>query len=123
MQRVYVDSTWDLTDYAEGSFTWGSCEYQNGIVLKTIKVIMPYEQPNKAYPLHVLPVVLGRPLEYENNEYNFLSSLEVIPDREVRPSWLWNGDEHAPSLYPSIACGPEGALWHGYIRCGQIEAC
>lgn len=38
---------------------------------------------------------------------------------EMRPYWVWDGDEDAPTLSPSIKCLASG--WHGFLRRGRLE--
>ena len=35
------------------------------------------------------------------------------------PSWSWDGNDGAPTLYPSIKCSITG--WHGYLNAGRME--
>ena len=36
-----------------------------------------------------------------------------------RPAWLWDGNERAPTIRPSIKCTITG--WHGFLTAGRME--
>lgn len=96
---------WDDSVQEEGTFCWNKQEYESK-VYRVIWILMPYSMHPKVLSWHCLRVYL----QHE--------------PRPPRPSWLWDGNLHVPTLSPSIKCGPkEQEYWHGYLTAGVLISC
>lgn len=71
--------------------------------------------------IYVCPCGCGR-----TGALNFRESADVwdgilpAPD----PSWVWDGNREAPTLFPSVHDNPgETTHWHGWLKAGVWESC
>lgn len=53
---------------------------------------------------------------------------EALPEGVGRPMWTWDGNEHKPTISPSVLTWRgEGTqrqeVWHGFIKAGRAESC
>ena len=100
------DDRWTaLLEAGEGAFSYGTQRHDiDSGPLTTIMIHVPYTAVHDS--IHTLRI-------YREGD-------EVPPT----PAWLWDGNRDAPTLEPSIACGPEGERdWHGYMTAGRMKAC
>ena len=102
-RRDLVNHPWNL---GEGEYYIGEVN-DHGIFYFMLYCGIPENVPNEMGPrIHGLPL-------YQVNEAKM-----------TKPGWLWNGNVYAPTLRPSIACGPKSArVWHGHLTDGVFVAC
>lgn len=114
MRRAEDSSIGALFKAPEGSFSWGWAIEKDQSKIRELRVVMPYTGDG-FHSLHMLRVVKST---FDGERWKCVES-----PPENKPWWHWNCDLENPTLAPSIACGDNGNLWHGYIRSGRIEAC
>ena len=64
---------------------------------------------------HIL-IALPRPRSGDRDDY-IMNYLPVCTGHKVDKAWLWDGNEDAPTLTPSIHCIGH---WHGWVRAGML---
>ena len=100
-----VSHGWYLGLEPEGAFHFGMMRDGDGLH-RCLWIHMPYDAPDGMHTVHCLRV-------YREGE-----------PKPAKTAWLWDGNVAAPTLSPSIVCGPPGEEdWHGYLRAGRLESC
>ena len=93
----------------EGAYWWTEEEHK-GLLQLSLWARVPYDKGSNSL---LEPTVIGL-----HRLFVRLQGTEVA----LLPNWTWDGNPVRPTLYESIECGKDGALWRGHLRAGFWSA-